>query len=143
MRRDLRAPAGRGRSTGGCRALTTVTAATPLVLADLTNRNVLGLYGIAGDVSTGTDYASSQRWAHRLWEAGFDGVYYATRHDPQLTERSVAVFGNQGDEAADEQARLSCTTTPLPDDLLHELMRLYRIVVMPAADLSATELGAT
>jgi hypothetical protein len=103
------------------RYLTVIAPIVELRLADMTGRSVLGQFGIAGDVSAGADYAPPQEWAHRLWEAGFDGIYYAARHDPQFTERSVALFGAPGDQTANERKRFDVASAPIPDDVLAEL----------------------
>lgn len=58
------------------RRLSELTLARPLRLADLTARSILGRYGLAGDISTGTDYRSGQTVAGTLYELGFDGIYY-------------------------------------------------------------------
>lgn len=77
------------------RAFSSLSLIRALRLADLTDRTVIGRFRIAGDLSTGGDYRQSQEWAARFYDAGFDGVFYAARHDPSFTERSVALFGNE------------------------------------------------
>jgi len=94
------------------RRLTEFTLARSLKLGDLTERVVLGRYGLAGDISTGTGtaYHPSQEFAARLYELGFDGIYYTARHDPAFLERSVAVFGGSGD-----QKLFATSTTRFPE----------------------------
>jgi hypothetical protein len=117
------------------RRLTVAVPVVSLRLADLTDRRVLGRFGIAGEVSTGSDYVAARRWSYLLGDAGFDGIYYAARHDPQFTERSVAVFGQRGDRTADERKRFECTTAPLPSDALIDLADHFGITVLPSTDL--------
>ena len=119
------------------RSLTTMSPTIPLRLADLTQRRVLGEYGIAGDVSAGRDHRPSQQWAHRLAEAGFDGIYYAARHDPQFTERSVALFGTAGDQSTGEDAkRFEVSEAPIDDELLSRLVDEFSITVVPFETLA-------
>lgn len=112
------------------RRLTVVAPTVQLRLADLTDRRVLGSYGIAGDLSTGPDYSPSQQWALRLWNTGFDGVYYAARHDPQFTERSVALFGRAGDGDDAEGKHLEYTTFVITDDLLRDMTDGFGIMIV-------------
>lgn len=113
------------------RALSSLSLSRPLKLADLTDRSIIGSFGIAGDVSTGTDYAASQQLGARLYEAGFDGVFYAARHDPSFTERSVAVFGN--DESGEKL--LEVITEPISSDLVEEACSEFGFSVLPATPL--------
>lgn len=117
------------------RRLTVVAPVINLRLADFTFRRVLGDFGITGDVSAGSEYEEPQRWALQLWEAGFDGIYYAARHDPQFVERSVALFARQGDRTEEERKRFECTTATIPDDLVAELAQDFGTRVLPAAEL--------
>jgi hypothetical protein len=118
------------------RVLTVIAPTVELRLADMTDRSVLGRFGIAGDVSAGADYAPTQEWSLRLWDAGFDGIYYAARHDPQFTERSVALFGAPGDQTASERKRFDVASAAISDDVLAELLTYYGIVLVPAAGLT-------
>ena len=61
-------------------------------LADLTNRMVLGSFGVTAAHSTASDYAESQRLSARLYKAGFDGIRYRVRHDPAMELEAVALF---------------------------------------------------
>lgn len=117
------------------RCLTVVAPSVQLRLADLTDRRVLGFYGIAGDLSTGPDYSPSQQWALRLWDNGFDGVYYAARHDPQFTERSVALFGRTSDRKDAEGKSFEYATSMIPDDLLRDLADEFGIISVPYSNL--------
>lgn len=111
------------------RSLTELALTRSLNLADLTDRSVLGRYGITGDVSAGTDYQPSQQLAATLYEAGCDGIYYTARHDPAFQERSVAVFGGAGATKLFAQS-----TGPIPHNLVDHAAREFRLLVLP--DLS-------
>lgn len=113
------------------RAVSELTLTRPLRLADVTERRVLGQFGITGDLSVGEDYTDAQEWAGLFYEAGFDGIYYAARHDPQFTERSVAVFGNEetGGKLFDVD------TGPIPEWLVEEAYRQFGFTVWPSAPL--------
>ncbi len=75
--------------------LSAVTASRPLHLIDLTAE---GLSQLGADVrlTSGDDYALSQRWARALWghPRHPDGLVYPARHDP--SKESVAIFGRAG-----------------------------------------------
>jgi hypothetical protein len=98
----------------------------PLNLADLTDRGVLGRYGIAGDMSAGTDYFPSQQLATILYGLGFDGVYYTARHDPAFLERSTAIFGGPGDDKL-----FAVSTYDIPPQLIEEGIREFSLLVLP------------
>lgn len=108
------------------RCLSEVVPTTSLRLADLTDRHVLGRYGIAGDISAGVDYGPSQALAAQLYRAGFDGIYYTARHDPAFLERSVAVFGTPS------AAKLfAASIGPMPASLVHEVAHDFGLIVLP------------
>jgi RES domain-containing protein len=109
------------------RSLTELTLARSLKLADLTERSVVGRYGVAGDISTGTDYGPSRKLAGRLYELGFDGIYYTARHDPAFLERGVAVFGGSGD-----QKLFATSTTAIPEALVDQAAREFGLLVLPS-----------
>jgi hypothetical protein len=87
---------------------------------------VLGRYGIAADISVGTDYGPSQRLASDLYASGFDGIYYTARHDPAFLERSAAVFGGAGDEKL-----FAVTTYPIPPDVIGQGITEFGLTVLP------------
>jgi hypothetical protein len=113
------------------RSLSTLSLTRPLTLANMTDPRVIGLYGIEGDVSAGADYTEPQRWAVRLFEAGFDGIFYAARHDPSFTERSVAVFGDR--ELGEKLFEI--TTEPVSTELIEEACAAHGFTVLPATPL--------
>ena len=75
------------------RCLSTAQASRDLLVADLTQRSVLGRYGVTAAHSTGSDYHPSQRLGIPLHDAGFDGICYRIRHDPSMALEAVAAFG--------------------------------------------------
>lgn len=109
------------------RRLSELTLARALRLGDLTNRTILGRYGITGDLSVGADYSPSQDLARQLYDLGFDGIYYTIRHDPAFIERAVAVFGGSG-----EQKLFVASTAPIPDAVIGQGARDYALLVLPS-----------
>ncbi len=105
----------------------------------MTNASILGSYGLTAEVSAGdptSTYPLTQRWAERLYEAGFAGVHYAARHDPRLGSRSVALFGKHSEASAEistteEWQHDNLTTTePIGPDLIDELVDQYGLTVV-------------
>lgn len=113
------------------RALSELSLTRPLRLADITDRTVIGKFGIAGDISTGEGYGPSQEWASRLYDAGFDGIFYVTRHDPSFGERSVAVFGNEENGSK----LFEVTTETIPEDLVARMCDEFGFQVWPSVPL--------
>ncbi|HEV2754793.1 MAG TPA: RES family NAD+ phosphorylase [Actinomycetota bacterium] len=64
-------------------------------LADCTSRKALS-FGISAEIHSSTDFAKTQNWAADFLEAGFDGIRYFARHDPQQDLISYALFGVGG-----------------------------------------------
>jgi RES domain-containing protein len=113
------------------RAVSALSLTRSLRLADVTDRTVLGKFGITGDISTGGDYGPSQEWAGRLYEAGFDEIFYVARHDPSFAERSVAVFGNE--EIGSKLFEV--TTEAISQSLVDEACKEFGFQVWPSAPL--------
>jgi hypothetical protein len=113
------------------RRLSELSLARSVDVADLTNRTVLGDFGITATHSTGADYRPAQELASHLFDAGFDGVLYRVRHDPAMTLEAVAIFGEPG-ETPDRFDAVK--TGPIPDGLV-TAGRQFRIEVLPAAPL--------
>ncbi len=67
-----------------------------VAIADLTDRSVLGEFGITASHSTGSDYGPSRQLASDLFDAGISGIRYRVRHDPSMTLEAVALFGGPG-----------------------------------------------
>jgi hypothetical protein len=113
------------------RALTKVTLAFDGKFADLTNRRVVGRYGVTAAHSTGTDYGPSQLLAAELFDAGFDGIRYRVRHDPAMELEGLALFGEPGETPS----RLGAPkTSPIPPWLI-DAGRDFGIEVVPAVAL--------
>lgn len=113
------------------RRLSELTVTHRVELGDLTDRTVLGDFGITAAHSTGTDYSPAQELATRLFDAGLDGVLYRVRHDPAMTLEAVALFGEPG-ETPDRLG--PAKRGPIDDRLIHD-GRQFRIEVIPAAPL--------
>jgi hypothetical protein len=111
------------------RSMSELALSRPVRLADLTSREILGRYGIAGEMSAGTDYVPCQQLASALYDNGFDGIFYTARHDPSFAERSVAVFGGSG------EVKLFATDTyAIPEELVREAEMYFALRALP--DLS-------
>ncbi len=80
---------------------------------------MLGQYGLTAELSTAGEsvYGLASRWAAALWTAGFSGLHYASRHDPELASRSVALFGKAGDESSLEEGVVLQPLTEVADDM--------------------------
>ena len=115
------------------RLISQIPLETSLRLADLTDASIVGRYGISGDISASppAGYATSQEWAERFYDAGFDGIHYVARHDPSFSERSVAIFGSEG-----QAEKLASPDSYLIDrDLIDDCHRRFGIEVLPTATL--------
>ncbi len=111
------------------RALTEVVIFRPLLIADLTDRKLLGELGAIPEVSVGPDYGDSGRLAAELVENVFDGIRYFARHDPGFRLISVALFSSA------ESALSAEKPSPIPDDLIVEAEREFGLLVLPEAPL--------
>lgn len=79
------------------RRITSCEVKGVLRLANLTSPLVLGYRVDASfSASSGGDYAHSQDLAATLFDASFDGIWYALRHDPAHDLMGMALFGTQG-----------------------------------------------
>ncbi len=77
------------------RRLVTAELASPLHLADLTAPGAHG-FGITAELSAISDYTAPHAWSNLLKAAGFGGVRYHVRYDPQSDLAGVAWFGRTG-----------------------------------------------
>jgi hypothetical protein len=113
------------------RMLSILTPVADLSIADLTNRTVLGGFGVTAAHSTGGDYGPAQTLASNLFDAGFDGILYRVRHDPAMELEAIALFGEPGETPT----RLAPPKTgPIPSDLI-DAGRAFRIEVVPSIAL--------
>lgn len=85
-------------------------------VADLTDRTVLGDFGITASLSMGSDYATAQELSAAFFDAGLDGIRYRTRHNPQMTLEAIALFGEPGEHP--ERFASVKTTSPVPEWLI-------------------------
>lgn len=65
-------------------------------VADMTDRTIVGRWGLSAGIWAGDVYELSQMWALRLHEAGFAGVWYSAAHDVSGDFHSLALFGKSG-----------------------------------------------
>lgn len=100
-------------------------------LADVTNRAALR-WGVTVELSAGGDYAGAQEWAEQLFQAGFGGIWYTTKHDPRGDLHSVALFGKPG---LHEEAFVSTWSQPINQELIDDVEARFGIQVLPAAPL--------
>ncbi len=108
--------------------LSELTIASPVDVADLTNRSVLGNFGVTASHSTDSDYGPSQRLAGDLFDSSLGGIRYRISHDPQMELEAIALFGEPGEHP--ERFNLAKTTNPIPDDLI-DLCREFGIDNLP------------
>ena len=109
------------------RALTEVVISRPLLIADLTDRKLLGELGAIPEVSVGPDHGDSGRLAAELVENFFDGIRYFARHDPGFRLTSVALFSSA------EPALSADKPSPIPEDLIAQAEREFGLLVLPKA----------
>jgi hypothetical protein len=102
-----------------------------LTVADLTNRKVLGDFGVTAAHSTSSDYTESQELSAHFFDAGFDGILYRIRHDPAMQLEAVAIFGESGDHPH----RFSPPKTGAISDDLIERGEAFGIEVVPSTPL--------
>lgn len=119
------------RGEVGRRRLSELIVSHSMDVADLTNRTVLGDFGITATHSTGTHYGPAHELASHLFDAGFDGVLYRVRHDPAMTLEGIALFGEPG-ETPD---RFNAPKTAVIPESLIEAGRQFRIEILPAGPL--------
>lgn len=70
---------------------------SPVRVADVTDRMIMGRWHLSAELWAGDDYEGSQRWARRLHQAGFAGIWYSAAHDIRGDLHSLAFFGKPGD----------------------------------------------
>lgn len=107
------------------RALSQVRLSGPLLVADLTDRSLLGEVGAIPEVSVGPNYDASQRLAAELVEDSVDGIRYYARHDPGFHLTSMALFSSAA-AVLDQD-----TWGPIPADLVREAEREFGLLVLP------------
>jgi hypothetical protein len=115
------------------RAVSAASVSSDLRLADMTAPTILGDWGLTADVGCGPDYGPTQRWAERLYQANFHGIWYRARHDLGGGEdmRSVALFGGPG--LRPDELEFAFPGQRIPEDLISYCRRQFGIVVLPTA----------
>jgi RES domain len=113
------------------RALSQFDIQRNLRCADLTDRTVLGDFGVTAAHSTGADYGPAQELAANLYDAGFDGIRYRVRHDPAMLLEGVALFGEPGETAG----RLPAPKTEVISENLVAEGNAFHIRVVPSVAL--------
>jgi|tagenome__1003787_1003787.scaffolds.fasta_scaffold19731580_1 hypothetical protein len=93
-----------------------------VILADLTNNQVVGKFGLTLEVSAGGDYAGPQAWSRALHTAGFGGLLYKARHAPGAELESVALFGKPG---VDDSLMVENEVRAIGRDLLDRMKLNY------------------
>jgi hypothetical protein len=109
------------------RLLSEMTIPTAVDLADLTNRKALG-FGVDAGHSTSLDYGHAQQLSGVLYEAGFQGIYYRVRHDPDVALEAVALFGSPGERPEHFD---SPKTSAISDDLIDAADKTFGLTVLP------------
>lgn len=109
-------------------ALAALQLPSPLRVADVTDRRILGRWHLSAELWAGDDYAGSQRWAERLHQAGFAGIWYSARHDVRGGLHNLAIFGKPGHQP---DALLRYSDEPIPQWLLHEAAVTFGIETLP------------
>ncbi|WP_423920870.1 RES family NAD+ phosphorylase [Candidatus Poriferisodalis sp.] len=117
------------------RGVSTASLNQQLQLGDLTDRRVLGQFGITAEISTGRDYSESQQLAGSLFDAGFDGLLYRVRHDPSMELEAVALFGAPGSASRRDPRLEWFDPEPIPAELQERGMD-FAILVQQRPTLS-------
>lgn len=112
--------------------LTRLQLASPVRVADLTSREILGGWHLDAEIWAGADYDGCQRWAAALHLGGFAGIWYPTRHSVDGVLHALALFGKPG---LDPSAFVHVASGPIPDDLVDEAEKTFGIAVLPATAL--------
>jgi hypothetical protein len=81
------------------RVISAVAVNRDLHLADATSNAAIG-FGMTSEISTTTDYALTQQWAHAFRAAGFDGIRYWARHELTHVHACYALFAPSGDQTS-------------------------------------------
>jgi len=98
------------------KVLSNLQLPSPVMVADATNRQLVGDFGLTAELWAGDDYEGSQRWAAALYRAGFAGIWYPCRHDVQGDLHALAMFGKPGFQPA--QMLATSEPQPIPTTLL-------------------------
>ena len=113
------------------RRLSTARASRDLRVADLTERRVLGHYGVTAAHSTSSNYGPSQQLGASLQAAGFDGIYYRISHDPAMLLEAVAIFSPPHGNCPSSTALNWSKGSNIPQDLITQADQEFGIQVLP------------
>ena len=113
-------------------SLTSLRLASPVRVVDATDRTILGRWHLSAELWAGDDYEGSQRWAHRLHQAGFAGIWYSAAHDVHGGLHSLALFGKPGHQP---DALLRYSDEPIPQALIDEAAATFGLEVLPSTAL--------
>lgn len=105
---------------------------SPIRVADVTDRTILGRWHLSAELWAGDDYEGAQRWAHRLHQAGFAGIWYSVRHDVRGDLHSLALFGKPGYQP---DALLRHGDDPISQALIDDAADAFGIEVLPTPGL--------
>jgi hypothetical protein len=90
-------------------------------LADCTSESAR-VWGITAEIHSTPSYEATQRWAHSLAQAGFDGIRYLLRHDPAQRLAGVVLFGPY---------LPGNPSQPIGDELIQEVRSRFGMQVVP------------
>jgi hypothetical protein len=102
---------------------------SPVRVADMTDRTVVGRWQLSASIWAGDDYRVSQLWAMRLQQAGFAGIWYSAAHDVVGAFHSLALFGKSGHRP---DSLLRYEDEPISQDLIDEGYDTFAIHVLPS-----------
>ena len=102
---------------------------SPVRVADVTDRTIVGRWNLSAELWAGDDYEGSQRWALRLHQAGFSGIWYSSAHDVRGGLHSLALFGKPGFQP---EQLLRSGDGPIPRSLIDHAAADFGIEVLPA-----------
>ena len=114
------------------RQLVDISPLRAVRLADVCNPVVLGQYGLTREICAVTDYDLPQRWAAALHQAGFDGVWYGPRHDPQGDLRAATLFGPPGGREPDQVGLRIVNRRPIPHAVIVRAAQDFGLYVVAA-----------
>ena len=115
------------------RRLSVAYSTADIRLADLTDRSILGRFGVTAAHSTSSDYTASQLLSEELHRVSFDGIVYRIRHDPSMELEAVALFGSRAGTSEPE-----IVSWQEPEPISRSLMTDgldFGIRVLPAIEL--------
>lgn len=107
-------------------SLARLAVPSALRVADLTDRSIVGRWGLTAAIWAEGDYALPQAWAVSLHAAGFAGIWYPAAHDVIGDYHSLALFGKAGHQPT---LLLSHGDDAVPNGLIDEVSERFGIQV--------------